>query len=95
MYGDFCTGQMSENGTNTFLLSDALLRIANSCSLHAAGLAYEGLLPCVSLAHSASSAAIATGKLPLVLASKLQYHFQLIPSDILYTSILTCQVDLK
>ena len=84
-----------ENEVKTFLLSDALLRLTQSCSMGVVGHAFDSLLTVVSLSHPEAAAVMAVGKLPLVLASKLQYHFQLIPCNLVYTTILTCPTDWK
>lgn len=73
-----------------FLVADALLRIVNSQDNLVAEKAYECLLTCASLQHEEVAKAMAS-LFPLFVASKLQYHAQLIPTNSPAAVILTCQ----
>ena len=51
---------------------------------------YECLLTCTSLPHPVVASALSSSPLPVLLASKLQYHFQLIPPTCHHTAIISC-----
>ena len=73
-----------------FLLLDALLRLANVSDHLVVMKAYESILTCASLQHSSVTLAMSTSLLPVMLSSKLQFHFQLIPPNTKHTTILSC-----
>lgn len=76
-----------------FVFLEALLRLANISDNFVMMKSYECLLVCASLHHSSVTMALSAGHLPVMLASKLQYHFQLIPPNTTYTRILSSQND--
>ena len=51
---------------------------------------YECLLTCASLPHPVVATALSSSPLPMLLASKLQYHFQLIPPFCHCSTIISC-----
>ena len=79
------------NSKKKFVLADALLRLVNSEDNVVVMKVYECLLTCVSLQHSTVTEALATGQLPIHLASQLQYHVQLIPPSAHYSAILSAR----
>ena len=79
-----------DSGRRTFLVSESLLKLVNSEDSLVVMKSYECLLTCVSLQHTTVSEAMASSQLPLLLASKLQYHFQLIPSSTPHSTIIQC-----
>lgn len=83
---------MQENeGGKEFVLLKALLRLSNSSDGLVVMKSYECLLACASLQHSSVTTALTTGHLPVILASKLQYHFQLIPPNVKHSVIWSCK----
>eukprot|EP00731_Ephydatia_muelleri_P020591 Em0013g318a len=73
-----------------FLVADALLRIVISQDNSVAEKAYECLLTCASLQYNEVAKAMAS-RFPLLVASKLQYHAQLIPTSCPPSVVFTCQ----
>ncbi|CAI8042413.1 Protein FAM160B1 [Geodia barretti] len=73
-----------------YLVAEALQRLVNHNDSMVAMKAYECLLSCVSLRHEGVARVLASSQLPVLLASKLQYHFQLIPLSCSHTSIVGC-----
>lgn len=80
-----------DNGNKEFVLLKALLRLANSSNSLVVKKCYECLLECASLQHSSVTNALTTGYLPVTLASKLQYHFQIIPPNLKHSVISSCK----
>ena len=73
-----------------YLVAEALQRLVNHNDNLVAMKAYECLLNCVSLHHEGVARVLASSQLPVLLASKLQYHFQLIPLSCPHTAIVGC-----
>ena len=73
-----------------YLVADALQRLVNHNDNMVAMKAYECLLSCVALQHEGVARVLASSQLPILLASKLQYHFQLIPLSCPHTAIVGC-----
>lgn len=73
-----------------YLVAEALQRLVNHSDNLVVMKAYECLLSCVSLRHKGVARVLASSHLPILLASKLQYHFQLIPLSCSHTAIVGC-----
>ena len=73
-----------------YLVAEALQRLVNHNDSMVSLKAFECLLSCVSLRHEGVARVLASSQLPVLLASKLQYHFQLIPLSCSHTSIVGC-----
>ena len=82
----------SPSTKTVYLIADALQRLVNHNDSLMAMKAYECLLSCVSLRHKGVARVLAASQLPILLASKLQYHFQLIPQSCPHNAILGCNV---
>ena len=85
-------GDGSQQSSVVYLVTEALQRLANHNDSLVSIKAYECLLSCVSLQHHAVARAMAGSNLPILLASKLQYHFQLIPPSCPHSAIMGCNV---
>ena len=85
-------GSSPPSTKTVYLIAEALQRLVNHNDSLVAMKAYECLLNCVSLHHDGVALALATSHLPVLLASKLQYHFQLIPPSCPHIAILGCNV---
>lgn len=81
---------VEKNSVKHFLVADTLLRIVVSQDNAVSEKAYECLLSCASLQHNEVARTMAS-QFPLLVASKLQYHAQLIPTSCPPSVVFTCQ----
>ena len=87
------TSQKSPVATKAvYLVAEGLQRLVNHNDSMVQMKTYECLLSCVSLQHKRVARVLANSQLPILLASKLQYHFQLIPLSCPHDAILACNV---
>ena len=84
--------EKSQPTRTVYLIADGLQRLVNHSDNLVAMKAYECLLCCVSLQHKGVARVLAQSQLPVLLASKLQYHFQLMPVSCPHNAILSCNV---
>lgn len=80
-----------DSGKKQFVLLKALLRLANCSDGLVLKKSYDCMMACASLQHSSVTNALTTGYLPVTLASKLQYHFQIIPPNLKHSLISSCR----
>ena len=90
--GDQPQSSRSPPTKTVYLVADGLQRLVNHSNSLVAMKAYECLLNCMSLQHEGVARVLADSQLPVLLASKLQYHFQLIPLSCPHNAILGCNV---
>ncbi|XP_019864392.1 PREDICTED: protein FAM160B1-like [Amphimedon queenslandica] len=86
---NFFLEESSDKGTTNFTVAEALMRISNCEDSLVCLKAFECLLECVPL--QTVSPIMCRSQFPLLLASKMRQHLQLLPSSLDYTDILNCR----